>query len=190
MPARETAHRGGPRTFTGSIRGIQIHRLGEKDVVEFSRLRLEALEREPRAFGESPEQHQTMSPEAIAQRLGSGSDHRNFVLGAFAEARLVGMAGFYQGQGAKARHKGHIWGVYVDQEWRGKGVARRLLEGVIQLANAKPEIEQLMLAVASGQDAAKKLYHSLGFEIYGREPHAIKLGQTYLDEDLMVLRLG
>lgn len=158
--------------------------------MEFSRLRLEALEREPRAFGESPEQHRAMPPEAIAQRLGSGSDDGNFVLGAFAEERLVGMVGFYQGQGLKARHKGHIWGVYVSQDWRGKGLARQLLDSIISLARSKPEIEQLMLAVAVGQDAAKKLYQSLGFEVYGREPHAIKLGKTYVDEDLMVLRLG
>jgi len=46
-----------------------------------------------------------------------------------------------------------------------------------------------MLAVAVGQNPAKKVYESLGFEVYGREPHAIKLDKTYVDEDLMVLRL-
>jgi len=37
--------------------------------------------------------------------------------------------------------------------------------------------------------AAMRLYHSLGFVAYGTEPCALKLGDQYLDEDLMILRL-
>jgi ribosomal protein S18 acetylase RimI-like enzyme len=99
------------------------------------------------------------------------------------------MAGFFQDEGAKSRHKGRIWGVYVTERWRGKGVARVLLSEVIERVRAKPEVEQVLLAVATGQDAAKQLYQALGFEVYGREPRAIKLGSTYADEDLMVLHL-
>jgi RimJ/RimL family protein N-acetyltransferase len=46
-----------------------------------------------------------------------------------------------------------------------------------------------MLAVASGQKAARKLYSRLGFQVYGREPQALKVGQTYADEELMTLLL-
>ncbi|HXZ32828.1 MAG TPA: GNAT family N-acetyltransferase [Terriglobales bacterium] len=102
---------------------------------------------------------------------------------------LIGTAGFYQEQGFKSRHKGHVWGVYVTKKWRGKRVARKVLAELIEIVRSKPEVEQLMLAVAVGQNPAKKVYESLGFEVYGREPHAIKLDNTYVDEDLMVLRL-
>jgi len=37
--------------------------------------------------------------------------------------------------------------------------------------------------------AARKLYLELGFQVYGREPQAIKAGGTYVDEDLMSLLL-
>jgi ribosomal protein S18 acetylase RimI-like enzyme len=168
---------------------IEIRRLTEDDVQDFYRLRLEALEREPQAFGSSPEEHRAMTVEAIAKRLAGGPGDRSFVLGAIADEHLVGMAGFFQDERAKSRHKGRIWGVYVTEEWRGKGIAHVLLSEIIQRARAKPELGQLLLAVAAGQDAAKRLYESLGFEVYGREPRAIKLGSTYADEDLMVLRL-
>jgi ribosomal protein S18 acetylase RimI-like enzyme len=167
---------------------IEIRRLTENDAQDFYLLRLEALEREPRAFSASPEEHRTMSVETIAKRLALAAGDRNFVLGAIANDRLVGMAGFYQEEGAKNRHKGRIWGVYVNQDWRGKGIARVLLSEIIERARAKPEVEQLLLAVAVGQDSAKQLYESLGFEVYGREPRAIKLGDRYVDEELMVLR--
>ncbi|MCW1928107.1 GNAT family N-acetyltransferase [Bhargavaea beijingensis] len=44
------------------------------------------------------------------------------------------------------------------------------------------------MAVVSDNGPAKKLYTSLGFENYGTEPHALKVGGKYYDEDLMVLR--
>jgi hypothetical protein len=43
--------------------------------------------------------------------------------------------------------------------------------------------------VATDQLAARRLYASLGFESYGRDIHALKLGDAYVDEELMLLRL-
>jgi ribosomal protein S18 acetylase RimI-like enzyme len=189
MSSPKQAPSAGKQGSTRPAPKIEIRRLTGKDAAEFSRLRLEALEREPQAFGASPEEHRATTLDTIAKRLGSTSDDGNFVLGAFAEDRLVGMAGFYQPQGPKSRHKGHVWGVYVNQDWRKKGIARQILTELIQIARSKPEVEQLMLAVAVGQNPAKRVYESLGFQVYGREPQAIKLAQSYVDEDLMVLRL-
>jgi ribosomal protein S18 acetylase RimI-like enzyme len=189
MPFPDEMRAGRMQSSGSAAPQIEIRRLTEDDAPDFYRLRLEALEREPQAFSASPEEHRAMTIDAIAKRLGSASGDRNFVLGAIVEDRLVGMAGFYQEGGPKTRHKGHIWGVYVTEGWRGKGIARVLLSELIERVRAKPEIEQLHLAVAAGQDAAKRLYESLGFEVYGREPHAIQVGGSYMDEDLMVLHL-
>jgi len=168
---------------------IEIRRLTEDDAQDFYLLRLEALEREPQAFSASPEEHRAMTVETIGRRLGAGSGGRDFVLGAIADNHLVAMAGFFQDEGAKNRHKGKIWGVYVNQNWRRKGIARVLMSELIERVRAKSELQQLLLSVANGQDAAKQLYESLGFQVYGREPRAIKIGSNYVDEDLMVLRL-
>jgi hypothetical protein len=43
--------------------------------------------------------------------------------------------------------------------------------------------------VTETQAAAIKLYHSLGFETFGREPRALKIGDRMMDEDYMILRL-
>jgi len=49
--------------------------------------------------------------------------------------------------------------------------------------------EQVLLSVATTQTAAARLYRSLGFESFGCEPKALKIGDRFVDEEYMVLRL-
>ena len=166
---------------------VEIRRLTGLEVESYRQLRAEALEREPWAFTESPAEHQAMPLETVRQRLGSGASDDNFVLGAFDGGKLIGMAGFFCRQGEKIRHRGEIWGVYVAKEHRGKGLGRTLLEELIRQLRSNPGLEQVALGVSVGNISAKRLYESLGFETYGRETHALKIGASYVDEELMVL---
>jgi RimJ/RimL family protein N-acetyltransferase len=163
--------------------------LTPEDAIPFNRLRRERLEQAPKAFAESIAEHEATPLSTVAARLSRSDD--NFVVGAFTpERELTGMAGFARETRIKARHKAIIWGVYVRPRWRGQGVSRAILAELLNRARSLPGLEQIRLTVATSQDAAKRLYESLGFEVFGHERHALIVAGEYVDEDHMVLWLS
>ena len=160
--------------------------LTASDAEAWWHLRLEALRNDTASFADSAEEHLTKSLDTARERL-NGDSAQNFVVGAFEDGQLAATAGFYRYSHLKELHKGHIWGVYVRTESRGKGVARALMQEIIHRARLIEGLEQILL-VASAHLPARKLYEAMGFQAYGIEPRSLKIGTEYVDDVLMILR--
>lgn len=169
-------------------KGVEIRVLGAADAGAFWKLRLQGLDGDPQAFGESVEEHRALSVETVAARLGA-ANAENFVMGAFVDGQLVGTAGFFRNPTLKRKHKGKVWGMYVADSARGKGIGRALLEALLERARSIADLEEVQLSVSASQAAARGLYRVMGFETYAREPRALRVGDRYFDEDYMALKV-
>ena len=165
-----------------------VRKLTEDDLDALWTLRLRALKDNPEAFGSTYEETLARGKTSMQQRLRAGEDE-TFYLGAFEESRLIGKVAFFREEGTKSRHKGYVISMFVAPESRGLGAGKALLQELIARARQIEGLEQLHLAVVTTNQAAYQLYRSLGFEVYGTEPRALKAGEEYWDEYLMVLRL-
>ncbi len=72
----------------------------------------------------------------------------------FVDGELIGTTGFVRESGAKERHKGRLWGVYLSADLRGKGVGRSMMKALLDRASSIDGLEQIVLAVATQQAAA------------------------------------
>lgn len=165
---------------------MNIRVLNVSDAQLYQELRLSALKTNPEAYGSTYEREVNFSLETVVERIKPTKD--KFVLGAFDQSgSLAGIVTFMRDNNLKDSHKGNVFGMYVSPENRGYGLGKALMLELIERAKHLDGLEQIKLTVVSENHPAKKLYKSLGFEVYGIERNALKFNGQYYDEDLMVL---
>ncbi len=162
-----------------------IRPLTTADLPDFRAARLEALRLHPRAYGSSYEEEIDYTLDDFTARW---PDAPGVMLGGFVEDRLIGFAGLQVMPKIKLRHKGFIYTVYVDQSFRGGGLATALVEAAIAAAR-QAGLRYVWLTVAVGNDSARRIYGRLGFRTFGIEPRGLLVDGEFVDEELMLLDL-
>lgn len=164
-------------------------RLGPGDAERYARLRLRMLHAAPWAFGSSPDEDAALDAERLRGILSAG---QNAILAIAADgpaAELIAAAGIVRQVQAKAAHRAALWGVYVDEAYRGGGLGRGVVQAAVDLARTWPGVDYIDLGVSENSPAAQSLYQSLGFRAWGREPESLQVGEQRFDEIFMALRL-
>lgn len=168
---------------------VLVRQLGPEDRDDYFNLRLRGLKAHPDSFGQSYEEALKGSSQHNAMLDGSRAAEGDFLLGAYASAGtpLIGVVGLIRIPSDKQRHKAAVVGMYVAPEAAGRGVGRALLKELLRRASHMDGLRQIQLLVGSRNEAARKLYESLGFRKYGCEVGALNVDGVFHDADLMAL---
>ncbi len=163
---------------------FSLRQLSVGDAASYRGLRLDGLCRHPEAFGASWADEAGKPLDWFAARL-----QGNRVFGGWlADGSLAGVTRLSVPDAARLRHKSVLWGMYVQPEARGIGMAAALVQRVIEQAGGA--LEEILLTFTASNVAAAKLYTRFGFQQYGVEPRAFKIEECYHDMVLMRLRLS
>ena len=159
-----------------------IRLLTSEDWGIWKSIRLEMLKQVPEAFGSSFEDEVLRSDTDWQDSL-----KKSDIFGVFQGGDLVGTAGIFYHQQTKLQHKAGLFAVYIQSQYRGSGLAGKLIATIIE--DVKTKALQLYCAVVVGNTSALKLYQHHGFVQIGIEPRALKVGDKFYDEILMVRAL-
>ncbi|MSO75787.1 MAG: GNAT family N-acetyltransferase [Alphaproteobacteria bacterium] len=160
-----------------------IRRLTPGDADAYQALRLEALGRHPDYFGAAVEDEQHR-PRTVVEGILAD----NAVFGGFVDGRLQGVVALAIPPLLKLAHKGHLWGMYVAQSARGGSMADALMQALLD--HARAQVEQITLHVDMPNTRARRFYDRWGFDAYGVEPRAMKVGDSYVDTELRLKLLS
>ena len=169
---------------------VEVRRLQSAELAAYKALRDATLADDPSAFTSDAETESRKAPDAYLPRLGLDAPLGGvFTIGALRDGMLLGAVSCERDMRIKVRHIGHIVGMMVRTDQRGRGIGRLLVDACVAEARRGAGVEMLTLTVTASNAGAVRLYERAGFVRYGSLPHAIKVGDRYHAKDQMVLML-
>jgi ribosomal protein S18 acetylase RimI-like enzyme len=149
---------------------------------EYKELRLKALKQDAVAFGSAYQEVVLRDDEYWKTKLTS---EQSISLFAEVNGKLVGMIAAYWEKDMKLKHIANIASVYVDQDYRGLKIGKRLMQEIFNQILLNKNIIKIKLSVVTTQQPAINLYQSFGFEIIGTTKKELLIAGKYYDEYLL-----
>lgn len=110
----------------------------------------------------------------------------SFTLGAYLGSELMGSVSIERDNRVKLNHKALLFRMFVHPDAAGQGIGKSLVSEAISHAESMQGLRQVHLTVLYTNDRAKRIYTSLGFKEFSREPQSVKINELYVDELQMV----
>lgn len=169
---------------------MSILPLSPRHAADMRRIRHAALLEAPTAFGTDPDWELSKTT-AYYHRflLRIQARRREEILGLWFEDALIGMNGL--GQRVQDRHTyALIYSMFILPEFRNQGYGTDLLHHSCHHAAKAWKVDACRITVETGNQAARRLYESRGFEYLFREKKAFSLQGIDYDVDHLEKRLS
>lgn len=167
---------------------MRIVTLTASDAPQYRELMLEAYAQSADAFTSTAEERAKEPLSWWANRIASDSGLSQ-CFGAFEAEQLVGTVALEYSAKPKTQHSALVIGMYVRPAARRLGAGASLMQATIVAARARPGLRVLRLTVTQGNEAAIRLYESVGFSAWGAEPMAILTPSGYKAKVHMSMQL-
>lgn len=169
---------------------MRIRRLTPEHVAEYRAVMLQAYAQDPEAFTATVAERESVPLDWWSARVSEDPRPTELVFGAFEGTRLVGVAGLRFERRPRTRHKATLFGMAVMPPFRGQGIARSLVEAVLEHAKETPGTRVVQLTVTESNVPARRLYESCGFIAFGTEPLALRIGERFVSKVHMWRAVG
>lgn len=158
-----------------------IRRFAPHEWRTYRDLRLRSLAESPDAFGSTLERESAWQDTEWARRLEAGArSSTDLSLMAQVGEEAVGLAwGWIRDTDPEVAHLFQVW---VAPEYRGRGIARMLIDAVTAWAR-EAGARRMALDVTCGDSAAMRLYRRAGFRPCG-DPQPLRPGSTLLKQPM------
>lgn len=168
----------------------EIRLLTHLDAQIYRDLRLKALASNPESFLATFESENNKPLPAFSSELRYALGQPIFgYYGIFSENNLVGYAYLEKSYLAKQQHIAFFYNLYIDPDYRHKGLARELFNHLLEKIKRETQIERIFLSCNKKNSPALSLYQKLGFKEYAVKEKSIKWQDEYDDEIEMVMEI-
>lgn len=171
------------------INNIVIRKLNKSEWEVFKNLRIKAVTTDPTHFSSTLEENSSIPFYRWSDMIDQyNSENGSVMLFSEYNKTIVGMAGSVWDYNPKTKHTGSIVWVYVLPEYRGLGIAQKLIANNLQLLKSKGVIKAKLL-VTKHNNKAIELYKKIGFTIVGEMEKELFVENKYYNEYLMEIFL-
>ncbi len=160
---------------------ISIRTISPDDWQRYRDARLGSLADAPDAFGSTFAEEQLRPAEWWAGRVAAAAvSGIDCPLIAEVEGRVVGLV--WAKLDASNPSLVNLFQMWVAEQWRGRGIAARLLADAIDWARSK-NARVVQLGVTCGDTSATRLYQRTGFQAFG-ETELLRTGSPLLSQPM------
>jgi RimJ/RimL family protein N-acetyltransferase len=164
---------------------ISIRQLTADDWRAFSKVRLKALETDPKVFGSSYEKESQFTEIDWRSRL-QADDSAVFML--FAGDAPIGITGVSVFRDDPTGKTAIFWGSWLEPQFRGKGLSELIYKARLDWAKARPNVEKIIVSHRASNLSSKYANQKHGFT-YTRTHEKVWTDGATEDEVCYELRL-